>query len=67
MRYQITVRFGGRRQRYETLFVDAPDAREAMVRGAEAMPDPVAADADLIELRVAVDPEQRPYVGDPEV
>lgn len=67
MRYQITVRFGGRRQRYETLFVEAPDAREAMVRGAEAMPDAVAADADLIELRVAVDPEQRHYAGDADI
>ena len=61
MLFQITVRYGGRYQRYHTFTVEAEDAREAMEIGAEEMPDDIASQADLVELRLAVDPDSRPY------
>jgi hypothetical protein len=64
MRFQVTVRYGTRYQRYHTLVVDAADAREAMGRAASQIPDEVAAEADLVELRVAPDPDARRYVGE---
>lgn len=64
MHYRVTVRYGGSRQRYHTYTVDAPDARTALTAAADHMPDDVAPEADLVELRVAVDPEERTYVGD---
>lgn len=62
MQYQVTVRYGGSRQRYDTYVVEAADAAEALRVAAERMPADVAPDADLVELRVAVDPERRAYV-----
>jgi len=64
MRFQVTVRHGGRYQRYHTLMVEADDAREALGRAASQIPDEVAAEADLVELRVAPDPDARSYVGE---
>jgi hypothetical protein len=64
MNFQITVRYGGRRQRYHTYQVEAPDARAALEAAAAALPDEVAPQADLVELRVAVDPERRTYLGE---
>lgn len=66
MRFQITVRYGGRRQRYHTFVVEAPDASEALRTAADDMPDEIAPEADLVELRVAVDPEERTYLGEEE-
>lgn len=63
MDYQVTVRYGGSRHRYHTFVVDARDARRALQEAAERLPTEVAADADLVELRVAVDPDARAYVG----
>lgn len=65
MDFQITVRYGGRYQRYHTFHVDAPDAREAMATAARQIPDEIAPEADLVELRVAVDPEKRSYLEAP--
>ncbi len=59
MKFQITVRYGQRRQRYHTYSVEGPDAREGLRLAAAAMPDEVAPEADLVELRVAVDPGAR--------
>jgi hypothetical protein len=64
MNFQITVRYGGRYQRYHTYAVEAADARMALELAASAMPDEIAPQADLVELRVAVDPEQRSYLGE---
>jgi hypothetical protein len=66
MLFQITVRYGGRYQRYHTYTVEAADASEAMITGAEEMPDDVAAEADLVEIRTFVDPDARTYVGEDE-
>jgi len=65
MQYQVTVRYGGSRQRYDTYVVDATDAAEALRAAAEMMPAEIAPEADLVELRVAVDPERRSYVEEP--
>ncbi|MEJ2204863.1 MAG: hypothetical protein P8170_12215 [Gemmatimonadota bacterium] len=64
MTFQITVRYGGPYQRYHTFVVEGGDAREALEAAAREIPDEIAAEADLIELRMAVDPDQRPHVGD---
>ena len=64
MRYQITVRHGGGRQRYHTYVVEAADARLALSAASEAMPADIASEADLVELRIAADPEKRAYLDD---
>lgn len=64
MRYQITVRYGGSRQRYHTFQVEADDAAAGLRRAADEMPDEIAGDTDLVELRVAVDPDDRRYLGE---
>ena len=67
MDYQITVRYGGSRQRYHTFVVGAEEAGAALRAAADRLPPEVAADADLVELRVAADPERRAYVDDDRV
>ncbi len=62
MTFQITVRYGTRYQRYHTYVVEGGDAREALRAAADAMPDEIAPEADLVELRVSVDPDERRYV-----
>jgi hypothetical protein len=62
MHFQVTVRYGGRRQRYHTFSVDGADAREALLQVARELPDAVASDADLVEMRVAVDPDSREFL-----
>jgi hypothetical protein len=64
MRYQVTVRYGGARQRYHTFAVEAPDAGAALRVASEEMPHEIAGEADLVELRVAVDPEERGYLAE---
>ena len=62
MNFLVTLRYGGRYQRYHTFQVEAADARAALAAAAEAMPAEIAPQTDLVELRVAVDPDQRAYV-----
>ena len=64
MKYQVTVRHGTQRQRYHTYVVEADDARYALRVAAEEMPTEIAGEADLVELRVAVDPDERSYLGE---
>lgn len=64
MRFQVTVRYGGQRQRYHTYAVEAADAGAALEAAAKQMPPEIRDDADLVELRTAVDPEARGYVGE---
>ncbi|MGB0542269.1 MAG: hypothetical protein ACPGPI_01020 [Longimicrobiales bacterium] len=64
MNYQITVRFGGRHQRYHTLSISADDAASALRLAADEIPSEIASDVDLVELRIAVDPDQRTYLGE---
>ena len=64
MSFQITVRYGQRHQRYHTFQVDGTDVRDALRAAAEALPDDVAAAADLVEMRAAVDPDARAYLDE---
>ena len=64
MTFQVTVRYGTRRQRYYTFVVEADDAAAALRVAAEQMPHEITSEADLVELRVAVDPDGRSYVGE---
>jgi hypothetical protein len=57
--YQITVRYGRRYQRYHTFTVAAADVASALRQAAEGVPAEVLPEADLVELRVAVDPDAR--------
>ena len=60
----MTVRYGTRSQRYHTYAIEAVDARAALTVAAELMPPEVGGEADLVELRVSVDPDARTYVGE---
>ncbi len=60
----MTVRYGGRRQRYHTYAVDAPDAGAAMEAAARQLPAEIRPQADLVEIRTLVDPDARAYVGE---
>ncbi|MDZ7778360.1 MAG: hypothetical protein U5R14_00195 [Gemmatimonadota bacterium] len=62
MNFSITVRYGDRAHRYHTFEVAAEDARAALVAAAKEIPDEIAPLADLVELRVSVDPEERNYL-----
>ena len=64
MNFQVTARYGGKYQRYHTYRVDSPDAKAALQAAAAELPDETAAQTDLVEIRVAVDPEQRTYVDE---
>ena len=64
MRFQVTVRYGGSRQRYHTFIVDAADAAAALRAAADETPPEIAHDADLVELRIAVDPADRTCLGE---
>ena len=64
MNFQVTVRYGGRYQRYHTFVVDAPDAKAALEAAAGELPPEIVPETDLVELRVAIDPEERAYAGE---
>jgi hypothetical protein len=44
--------------------VDVPDATAALQAAAIQLPDEIALQTDLIEIRVAVDPDKRTYVDE---
>lgn len=64
MNYRVTVRYGGETLRYHLDQVQADDLREAMTAAARALPPEVVESADLVEIRPAVDPEARGYLGE---
>lgn len=64
MHFQVTVRYGTRRQRYHQYVVEADHAGDALRVASERMPPEVSGEADLIEVRVAVDPDERVYLGE---
>jgi hypothetical protein len=53
--YQLTIRYGKKRQRYHTFLVEAADVPLALRVAAEEIPAEIAGEADLVELRVAPD------------
>ncbi|MDX1674976.1 MAG: hypothetical protein R3314_09300 [Longimicrobiales bacterium] len=59
--YRATFRYGGARPRYEMLDIEAEDLRSALTTAAERVSESVAATAELVEIRVQTDPEEREY------
>jgi hypothetical protein len=57
--YRVTIRFGAPKQQYEVLDLSANSLREAMRHAVEQFPDAAADNADLVEIRRQVDPEER--------
>jgi hypothetical protein len=57
--YQITVRYGRRYQRYHTFTVDAANVADALRLAADQVPLGILPEADLVELREAVDHDAR--------
>jgi len=57
MHYRITARYG---HRYHLLSVEADDAADALRRAADLLPANLLPTIDLVELRIAVEPEDRP-------
>lgn len=62
MAFQVTVRYGTRYQRYHTYRVEAGNLVSALRAAAEALPEEIADEADLVEIRPAPDPDSREYV-----
>lgn len=62
--FQITIRFGAGPKRYHTQSIRAADLREAARRAVAEMSDEMAGEGDLMEIRPAVDPDDRSYVGE---
>ncbi len=60
MHFQVTVRYGTRIQSYHMATVEAEDLPSALVKAAEAIPEAVAREADLAEVRPAAPSEDRP-------
>lgn len=65
MDYQVTVRYGGKSQRYLTLTVGAPDVPAALRRAAQELPEGIVPTVDLVELRLAPDFDKRFPETDP--
>jgi len=58
--YRVTIRFGAP-QRYHVLDITANSLREAMRQAAENYPEAAMQDADLAEIRVQRDPDERVF------
>ncbi|HET9440473.1 MAG TPA: hypothetical protein VFO52_09890 [Longimicrobiales bacterium] len=57
----MTLRHGAPGKRYHMVDLDAPDMRAALMQAVNAFPPDAERTADLIEIRVSVDPERRDY------
>lgn len=55
MEYQVTVRYGRKRQRYLSLGVEAEDAAIALRQAADLIPEEIVPQVDIVELREAPD------------
>ncbi len=56
--YRVTIRHGETRYRYHVEDVNAPDMRAALSLAIEGMP-PEAVNADITEVRLLREPDQR--------
>lgn len=60
--YRATFRYGGSRPQYEMHDIEADDLRAALAEAAERVSDEAAATAELVEVRLQTDPDNREYV-----
>jgi hypothetical protein len=58
MDYQVTIRYGKKAHRYFSLAVEAPDAVSALRKAADGVPEEIASEIDIVELREAPDFEK---------
>lgn len=58
MDFQVTIRYGKKTQRYLSLAVEAPDAVSALRKAADEVPQEIASEVDIVELRPAPDYEK---------
>jgi hypothetical protein len=66
MHFQVTVRYGGSRKRYHIFTVEAPGVARALELAAADLPEEVALEGDLVEIRPSTAPEDRRYLGEEE-
>jgi uncharacterized protein involved in exopolysaccharide biosynthesis len=59
--FRVTIRFGSPRQQYHVMDLTANSLREAMRMAAEEYPQAAIEDADLVEIRRQMDPEERQF------
>ena len=59
--YRATFRYGGARPQYEMMDLEAEDLRGALRAAADRLGDEVSATAELVEIRVQADPQEREY------
>lgn len=59
--YRVTFRYGAPRALYDVMDIDAADLRAAMRAAADQVRDEVADSAELVEVRVQTDPEEREF------
>jgi hypothetical protein len=59
--YRVTIRFGSPKQQYDVLDLTANSLREAMRMAVEQFPDAASEDADLVEIRRQLDPDDREF------
>lgn len=62
--YRATFRYGGSRPQYEMLDIEADDLRGALTAAAERVGDEIAETAELVEIRVRADPDEREYTAE---
>lgn len=62
--FQVTLRYGGERLRYHTFTVEAEHAAAALASSATQIPAEIVASVDLVEVRIAVSPDERRYLGE---
>jgi hypothetical protein len=59
--YRMTLRHGSPARRYHVVDIEAENMRDAMMQAVNAFPADGERTADLVEIRVHVDPEERNY------
>ena len=59
--YRMTLRHGTPARRYHVVDLEAPNLRAALMQAVNAFPPDGENTADLIEIRVHIDAEQRNY------
>lgn len=59
-RYRMAIRYGDVRQQYHVADLEASSLHDALRQAVDAIPEEVDRTADLVEIRLAVDPDARP-------
>jgi hypothetical protein len=60
-RYRVTIRHGQPRRQYAVLDIEAETLADALREAADSLAPEISATADLAEIRLQVEEEQREY------